>query len=76
MERSHFCGGELPELARIYVQGQRSVADALDLLNMVAHLFEHSTYLAVTPFDQCDFEPGIGGIANQFNLDRSGSYGM
>src|SRR5208282_3742579 len=60
----------MPEFPRLNVQLQRAEAHALDLFDVMSNLLEHPANLSVASFDQRDFVPRIGGLAQQFNPYR------
>jgi len=55
----YFFGFELANLAGFEVEDKRAVADAADLLDVVANLFEHLAEFAVAAFDEYYFVPRI-----------------
>ena len=65
-------GGELAEFAGCDVEAERSVADAADLFDVVADLFEHFAELAVAAFDEGDLVPGVVAAADELDLGGSG----
>ncbi len=68
VEGLDFAGGELAEAARGDVEGEGAVADAADLFDVVADLFEHLAELSVAAFGEGDFVPGVFAAANLLDL--------
>ena len=52
-------GREVAKLSGLKIEGERAVADALDLLDVVADLLEHAADLAIASFGEGHLEPGI-----------------
>ena len=50
---------QIAMLARMNVQREGAITDALELLYMVPGLLKHRADLAVTPLDERDLVPGI-----------------
>src|SRR5208283_2674353 len=69
--RNFFCR-QMAKFSRLNVQLQRAVAHALDFFHVMPDLFEHAANLPIAALDQRHFVPRIGGLAQQFNLHRSG----
>jgi len=63
-----FAGGELTEGAGWDVKDQCSVADATNLFNVVADLFEHLAKLAVAAFGEGDLEPRVLATTDLLDL--------
>src|SRR5215470_9724027 len=69
-----FLRREWPELSRRHVESEWTIFHALDFLHMMPDFLEHAANLAVSPLDQRDLVPGIGGFLYQMNLCRRGAH--
>jgi hypothetical protein len=67
LEPVNFSGHQLSEFSRMNIQFKISVADALDLLDVMSNLFEHAPNLTILAFDQCDLVPGVIGFPDQIH---------
>ena len=72
VEGLDFAGGELAELAGGDVEAEGSVADAADLFDVMADLFEHLADLAVAAFGEGELVPGVVAAADEFDFGGSG----
>src|SRR3984885_6667376 len=66
--------GQRPEFPRRNIERERPVADALDLLHMVPHLFKHATDFSIAPLDQRNLIPRIRPFLNQPDSCRRGPH--
>jgi hypothetical protein len=64
---------QVTKFARMNIQRERAVADALQLFDMVASLLEHGTDLAVAALNERDLIPGVFGLVDELNSRWSGS---
>ena len=73
--KSHyFLFSQRAKLARFNIQGNATVACALDLLHMMANLFKHAADLAILALRQGDFIPRIVRLAHQTHLRGRRAY--
>ena len=68
VEGHDFAEGELAELAGGDVEAEGSVADAADLFDVVADLFEHLAELAVAAFGEGELVPGLSPARTSSSL--------
>jgi hypothetical protein len=71
-QRCDLACSELAKLARGNVKPESTIANAADLLDVMADLLEHLTDLAVPPFGKGEFKPGIVASPDLLDLCRSG----
>src|SRR5579884_371338 len=64
LQSRDFLRSKATEFAGANVEFQWAIADAPDLLHVMANSFKHTANLAVSAFGKSDFIPGIGGFAN------------
>jgi hypothetical protein len=64
---------EFAHLSGFHIKFERAVADAPDLLDMVADLLEHLAQFTVSSLDQRNFKPGIVAMANLPDTRRCGA---
>src|SRR6185312_6544985 len=70
VERLHLALRQFAKRPRRHIQHQRTVADAADLLDMMADLFKHLAELPVAAFGQRHFIPGVFAATNLLDLCR------
>ncbi len=76
VERLHFALRELAERTWRHVEHQSAIADAADLLDVVADFFKHLAKLAVASFGECDLVPRVLTTANLLDLCRLGEHAV
>jgi hypothetical protein len=54
------------------IQFKISVADALDLFDVMSDRFEHAPNLTILAFDQGDLVPGVTGFTDQIHSGGRG----
>jgi hypothetical protein len=69
----HFFGLQFAELTGFDIQDEGAVADAANLLDMMADLFEHFAQFAITALDDNDFVPGVVAFAHLSDAGGCGS---
>src|SRR5271170_3923080 len=72
VEGRDFTGFQLAKLAGGDVEAEGSVADAADLFDVVADLFEHFADLAIAAFGEGELVPGIVAATNEFDFGGRG----
>jgi hypothetical protein len=70
IECHDLAGLEFAKLTGRDIEPERSIADAADLFDMVADLFEHFSDLAIAAFGESELIPGIVTAADEVNLRR------
>src|SRR5262249_31695455 len=65
LQQRDFFRIEKTVLAGIDVELEAAVANALNLLDVMTHLFEHPSKLAVASLDQRDFVPRVRGVLDE-----------
>ena len=60
----YFLRSETSESSGMNIEFQRSVANSLNLLDVVSDLLKHAPDLAISAFSECNFVPWIIGFLN------------
>jgi hypothetical protein len=73
LQLRNFLRVEHSRFARREIQFKRTIPHTTNLLHVMSDFLEHLADLAVAPFMQCNFEPGIFGLFDDPDLCRRGS---